>query len=335
MKNHTRVSSVLNIVVITSALLAWLQIGDGKFSALSLASLLGAVAFSLMWVHYIADLLAPRQNNHTPSRSYFASRIVVMIGLILHPLIINWFLLSHSFGLPPESYIKLLGNGAWAVLLGWLAFACFMTFELRRKLLRFQRQIFHANVLAMFLILIHGFVVGMSLMAGWYKYFWLLLGLGFSLAMFYRYNQYYREDRSSFYAATASIAILSACFVGGYLMQFQSQSATPAKSSSVETTDSAVSSSTTSSASNSQSQSDGSITTPDLAASNGLNGAKCWVAIDGVAYDASNNREWSGGVHQPSGGLAKCGEDLSSIISQSPHGKSVLSELPIIGQLKS
>ncbi|MCA9341834.1 hypothetical protein KC945_00345, partial [Candidatus Saccharibacteria bacterium] len=87
MKNHTRVSSVLNIVVITSALLAWLQIGDGKFSALSLASLLGAVAFSLMWVHYIADLLAPRQNNHTPSRSYFASRIVVMIGLILHPLI--------------------------------------------------------------------------------------------------------------------------------------------------------------------------------------------------------------------------------------------------------
>jgi predicted heme/steroid binding protein len=37
----------------------------------------------------------------------------------------------------------------------------------------------------------------------------------------------------------------------------------------------------------------------------------------------------------PSRGMAKCGQDLTEVIKQSPHGKAVLSELEQVGQLQN
>ncbi|USN97848.1 MAG: cytochrome B5 [Candidatus Nomurabacteria bacterium] len=77
------------------------------------------------------------------------------------------------------------------------------------------------------------------------------------------------------------------------------------------------------------------MTLEQLNKSNGLNGNKCLVAVDGNVYDASSNEQWRNGEHGPSGGQAKCGEDLSSLINQSPHGKRVLNKLPVIGILNT
>lgn len=77
------------------------------------------------------------------------------------------------------------------------------------------------------------------------------------------------------------------------------------------------------------------ITEAELASFTGKNGDKCYVAVDGVVYDATNADKWEDGVHTESNGLAKCGEDLSQVIKASPHGKSVLDDLKEVGNLEN
>lgn len=70
------------------------------------------------------------------------------------------------------------------------------------------------------------------------------------------------------------------------------------------------------------------FTLEELAKYNGENGAKAYVAVDGVVYDVTD--AWGGANHHG----AKAGTDVSELIKQSPHGKSVLSRVPIVGNLK-
>ena len=72
------------------------------------------------------------------------------------------------------------------------------------------------------------------------------------------------------------------------------------------------------------------FTTAELAKYNGQNGAKAYVAVNGVVYDVSNAKNWVNGAHEGH----SAGQDLSSVINQSPHGTSVLSGLPVVGTLK-
>lgn len=80
--------------------------------------------------------------------------------------------------------------------------------------------------------------------------------------------------------------------------------------------------------------SEATVTVAQLASSNGLNGAACWVAVDGTVYDTASSSEWQNGEHLPSNGQARCGQDLSEIIKRSPHGKEVLTKLDVIGNLE-
>ncbi|GEM_PF-4802733 len=76
------------------------------------------------------------------------------------------------------------------------------------------------------------------------------------------------------------------------------------------------------------------VSKTELTAANGKNGHKCYVAVDGVVYQIIDSAFWQNGQHTPSGGLAYCGADLSAVIDQSPHGRSVLNILPIVGPLQ-
>jgi predicted heme/steroid binding protein len=71
------------------------------------------------------------------------------------------------------------------------------------------------------------------------------------------------------------------------------------------------------------------FTITELAQYDGLNGHKAYVAVDGKVYDVTNSPVWTGGKHQ---GMV-AGVDLSAYMSASPHGKSVLSSLTIVGTL--
>lgn len=72
------------------------------------------------------------------------------------------------------------------------------------------------------------------------------------------------------------------------------------------------------------------FTLDELKKYNGENGTPAYVAIDGVVYDVTNNDNWQNGKHE---GVA-AGNDLSAALNSSPHGKSVLGKLPIVGTLK-
>jgi predicted heme/steroid binding protein len=70
-----------------------------------------------------------------------------------------------------------------------------------------------------------------------------------------------------------------------------------------------------------------------LAQHDGIDGHQCYVAVDGTVYLIEGFALWTGGTHVTSGGKARCGQDLSQVINESPHGKSKLQLLKVVGKL--
>lgn len=74
---------------------------------------------------------------------------------------------------------------------------------------------------------------------------------------------------------------------------------------------------------------DKTFTLDELHKYNGEDGQPAYVAIDGTVYDLSAIPQWAGGKHH--GNVA--GQDLSKAILNSPHLKTVLPKLPVVGKL--
>lgn len=72
------------------------------------------------------------------------------------------------------------------------------------------------------------------------------------------------------------------------------------------------------------------FTLAELANYDGQSGRQAYVAVDGVVYDVTNASNWTNGSHN---GVRLAGTDASSVILSSPHGKSVLTNLPVVGTL--
>jgi predicted heme/steroid binding protein len=75
------------------------------------------------------------------------------------------------------------------------------------------------------------------------------------------------------------------------------------------------------------------FTTQELATHDGKEGHACYVAVDGKVYEIDQGRLWQNGEHTTSHGEAHCGLDLSQAIAKSPHGKSKLEALTVVGTL--
>ncbi|WP_318765330.1 cytochrome b5 domain-containing protein [Lactiplantibacillus carotarum] len=66
-----------------------------------------------------------------------------------------------------------------------------------------------------------------------------------------------------------------------------------------------------------------------LAKYNGQAGQPAYVAVDGVVYDVTGVAAWAEGKHH--GNLA--GQELTAVIDgRSPHGRSVLKKLKVVGE---
>lgn len=102
---------------------------------------------------------------------------------------------------------------------------------------------------------------------------------------------------------------------------------TSVTASSTETT---MSNTDTTASNTDSSSSNQTFTLDELKTYNGKDGNPAYVAVDGIVYDVTNTKSWYNGSHQ---GLT-AGEDLTSALSSSPHGDSVLANLPVVGTLE-
>jgi predicted heme/steroid binding protein len=72
------------------------------------------------------------------------------------------------------------------------------------------------------------------------------------------------------------------------------------------------------------------MTLEELSFYDGREGRPAYIAVQGWIYDVSDSTYWMNGSHNG----YQAGQDLTTIIlSQSPHGLSTLSRVPIVAKL--
>ncbi|WP_036931397.1 cytochrome b5 domain-containing protein [Proteocatella sphenisci] len=72
------------------------------------------------------------------------------------------------------------------------------------------------------------------------------------------------------------------------------------------------------------------FTLDELEEYDGKDGAKAYIAVDGVVYDVTDVKPWSGGEHNG----YEAGKDLTEEIKNvSPHGVSKLEGITVVGKL--
>lgn len=171
--------SLLSLVIL-AAFINWGH--DQNWNLTSVGSyqlfpLLGLLAFSIMWSHYVSGFV--RQMLKLPRKTlqtYFSTTSYVVLTLLfLHPGVIIYQRFRDGYGLPPGSYESYVRPGlGWVTLLGTVCFFVFMSFELRRRFGKksWWKYVLMANDAAMLAIVYHGLRIGSNLIQGWFKGLW-------------------------------------------------------------------------------------------------------------------------------------------------------------------
>jgi len=179
------------------AVVAWFS-GIGwdvsKIDSYSFFPLLGLVAFSLMWAHYIAGALRRFYGvDKAVLKNYFrATSLIVIICILMHPALLMIQLYADGFGLPPQSYLQnyVASSLAWATSLGTISLIIFLLFELHRKFSdrSWWKYIDYAQIAGMVFIFIHALALGGEVQSGWYRYVWFGYGVSLLIAVYYIYK---------------------------------------------------------------------------------------------------------------------------------------------------
>jgi hypothetical protein len=184
----------LSAVVAVLAVLVWGQDFNWAFDEpYQLFPLLGLMAFSLMWSHYISgaarDLLSV--NKDTLVSYYRITGWAVLVLICLHPGILIYQRYQDGFGLPPGSYTSYVGSSmAWLTILGTASLLAFLAYELHRwyRDRSWWQYVVLAGDLAMLAIFYHGLRLGSQLQAGsWYLPVWWFFGITLTAALIRSY----------------------------------------------------------------------------------------------------------------------------------------------------
>ena len=162
-----------------------------RLGAYRLFPLLGLLAFSLMWVHFVMGLLKSLFNPAADLKKYYryTSRAVLFL-ILLHPGLLLYQLWRDGYGLPPGSYKFYVSASMTSfVLLGMAALFAFLLYECKPW---FEKQKFwpwaeQINNLAMLMIVVHSLKLGQNVQRGWYHDVWLFYAVVLFICLGYSY----------------------------------------------------------------------------------------------------------------------------------------------------
>jgi hypothetical protein len=194
----------LSLGVTILAFITWGRDNAWQFQHLSpyqLFPVLGLIAFSLMWSHYVMgtvrELLGAKE---AVLKRYFQWTGYAVLALIcLHPGLLIYQLYRDGVGLPPGSYESYAAHGlGWITLLGTASLFIFLAFELHRVFgeRSWWRYVVDASDAAMLGILYHGFRLGSQLQQGWYRYVWLVYTVTFVAVLVRKYSRRLTHQKS-------------------------------------------------------------------------------------------------------------------------------------------
>lgn len=153
---------------------------------------LGLVAFSIMWSHYINGMVRELLGVAPEAlKSYYRWTGYAVLGLIcLHPGLLIWQRWRDGAGLPPGSYESYVASGlGWITILGTACLLVFLAFELHRWFGKqpWFRYVIDASDVAMLGIVYHGLRLGSNLQQGWFHYVWWFYTITLVLVLIRKY----------------------------------------------------------------------------------------------------------------------------------------------------
>lgn len=189
--------SAWGLVALTTffAVLVWQQsfVGPVRLTGYTVFPLLGLIAFSLMWTHYIVGTLR-RMAGVAKSglkNYYTVTNWIVLFCILMHPALLILALWADGLGLPPQSYLEnyVAPDGKLAVLLGSVGLIIFLAFELKRLFedKSWWKLVEYAQIFAMVVIFVHALQLGGELDVLWYRAVWFFYGITFIASTTYNH----------------------------------------------------------------------------------------------------------------------------------------------------
>lgn len=183
--NLVKFAWLLSIGVTFLSVFVWLERLNFNVSGLTTYQyfpVLGLIAFSIMWSHYIVGALRVYTNSEKQDFTRYTkiTGYIVLFAIILHPGLIILQLYLDNYGLPPGSYVQYAGEtGSKFILIGTTSWLAFLAYEFKEKIHSkpWWKYVLIANALAMIGILIHSLKLGSHLQSGYYRYIWIFYGI--------------------------------------------------------------------------------------------------------------------------------------------------------------
>lgn len=194
----------LGAVVSGLALFVWGQSFAWHFSVLStyqIFPVLGLLAFSLMWSHYMIGFLRRLTKTTSNLSDYFRiTGYAVLVLILLHPGLLIYQRFHDGFGLPPGSYKSYVAPSmAWLTLLGSVSLLAFLSFELKRWFdhKNWWKYILILNDAAMLGIFYHGLQLGTQTHIMWFRGIWWFYGITLIAVLIYKYGRLIQQHSLS------------------------------------------------------------------------------------------------------------------------------------------
>lgn len=173
---------ILFVFVSAISIILWLITLSGSVRSMyQFFPILGVLAWTTMWVHYIVGAIGQPKNGKLFTK---LTGVLVLLLLVAHPTI---FLVQRFLDtglLPPESYVSYVGpQRAWAVVIAVAALATFLLYDILK---RFRGKLIARGIWpyfsllqasAMVAIFIHGFTLGTSMNSTHFVLWWIFLGV--------------------------------------------------------------------------------------------------------------------------------------------------------------